>query len=227
MNAEVSELVIGAEPAAWQRVGLPSEEGVAELGGIRLVFDPARRGIASIGVVGFAGDADAMTAAFDGLPVHPASPAIGVTTVNEMSAVAVELISIASSSAERTTRALEAVTGRPGSGVGLHKGMVMGYSPLGATQAEVLEDAAAPAEAVTVGGMILIVTDIDALSARLGPDLLSVPRRAVQYGRRISAFRPAADLGAPIAVMTPAPPQKPAPHEVEEWRELRAAERRG
>jgi hypothetical protein len=51
-------------------------------------------------------------------------------------------------------------------------------------------------------GFVLNVADIDAAFERLGPDVLSPPKQAVQPGRRIASFRSAAGLGAPIALMT-------------------------
>lgn len=227
MNAVVSELVIGAEPAAWTRVGVPSEAGVAEVGGIRLVFDPVREGLASLGIAGFTGDDRDLSSAFDGLPVHPAAPAHGSTAPNEMGAVGIELLSIATSSAIRTAQALGVVTGFGAGEVRERSGMVMGYAPLGPTQAEVVESAEAPADAATLGGMIIVVADLDALTGRLGLELISEPRLAVQFDRRIATFRPAAELGAPIAAMTPAPAHAPTADEVQEWRALRAAARRG
>jgi len=204
-------------------VGLPTRGGQGQLGRIRLRFDPSRDGIASLGISGFTGDDDALRAAFDGLPVHTAAAVESPAAPNDLDCEGIELLSIFTSSATRTARAIEAATGSAPARVREHSGMVMGYVSLGTTQAEVVESADAPVDAATVGGMIIIVSDLAALSARLGPDLISEPRLAVQYERQIATFRPAAALGMPIAAMTPAPGYSPTPEQVADWRARRAA----
>ena len=52
-------------------------------------------------------------------------------------------------------------------------------------------------------GFVFIVDDLQAACARLGDDLVSAPKAAVQSGRMIASFRAAAGLGLPIALMTP------------------------
>jgi hypothetical protein len=51
--------------------------------------------------------------------------------------------------------------------------------------------------------MVLSVEDVDALATRLGPDVMSAPKPAVQPGRTIATVRAAAGLGVPFAVMSP------------------------
>ena len=50
---------------------------------------------------------------------------------------------------------------------------------------------------------MLNVDDLDGVAERLGPDVLSPPKQAVQKGRLISTFRTSAGLGLPTALMTP------------------------
>jgi hypothetical protein len=52
-------------------------------------------------------------------------------------------------------------------------------------------------------GITFTVRDLDEWVDRLGPDVLSPARTAVQPGRRIATFRSAAGLGIPIALMSP------------------------
>jgi hypothetical protein len=51
-------------------------------------------------------------------------------------------------------------------------------------------------------GLVLVVEDVDAAAARLGP-LAGTPRDAVQPGRRIVTLRREAGLGTAVALMTP------------------------
>ena len=53
-------------------------------------------------------------------------------------------------------------------------------------------------------GLAFLVEDIDATAASLGP-LCGDPRDAVQPGRRIATVRKEANLGLPVAFMTPRP----------------------
>jgi hypothetical protein len=50
---------------------------------------------------------------------------------------------------------------------------------------------------------VVIVPDLEALAERLGDDL-GASRDAVQPGRRIATVRESAELGVPVAFMSPA-----------------------
>jgi catechol 2,3-dioxygenase-like lactoylglutathione lyase family enzyme len=54
-------------------------------------------------------------------------------------------------------------------------------------------------------GLAFVVDDLDACARILG-DRLGEPRAAVQEGRRIASARRSAELGAPVAFITPALP---------------------
>ena len=54
-------------------------------------------------------------------------------------------------------------------------------------------------------GLVLNVADLDAAAARLGPELVSAPKPAVQPGRRIATVRAGAGLGVALALMSPEP----------------------
>jgi hypothetical protein len=49
----------------------------------------------------------------------------------------------------------------------------------------------------------MVVDDLYETADRLGPELLSPPRPAVQPGRHIASFRREAGLGLPVALMSP------------------------
>ena len=77
------------------------------------------------------------------------------------------------------------------------------------------EDLGSPPEE-SVWGLALDVHDIDALYAKLGPELLTKPRPAVQQGRRICAVKGGGGAqGAPpslaIAFISPSPRAPQAP----------------
>ena len=60
---------------------------------------------------------------------------------------------------------------------------------------------ASPCDA-TYWGFVLVVDDIDAASAYLGPDVVSAPKPAVQSNRVIATVRSGAGLGVPLALMS-------------------------
>jgi hypothetical protein len=55
----------------------------------------------------------------------------------------------------------------------------------------------------TMMGMVVIVDDLFGLAERLGPDVMSSPKPAVQPGRHISTVRRDVGLGTAVALMTP------------------------
>jgi hypothetical protein len=55
----------------------------------------------------------------------------------------------------------------------------------------------------TVMGVVFNVADLHDLAGRLGPDVLSAPKPAVQQGRYISSIRRKVGLGTAVALMTP------------------------
>ena len=61
--------------------------------------------------------------------------------------------------------------------------------------------------ATTMMGMVVIVADLFGLAERLGPDVLSAPKPAVQPGRHISTVRRDVGLGTAVAFMSPDGPR--------------------
>ena len=55
----------------------------------------------------------------------------------------------------------------------------------------------------TLMGVVLNVTDLFDLADRLGPDVMSLPKPAVQPGRYIATVRRDVGLGTAVALMTP------------------------
>lgn len=65
---------------------------------------------------------------------------------------------------------------------------------------EVVEDGRV--ERPALWGLVVNVADLDAFVERLGPDLVSPPKPAVQPGRGIATVRKGAGLGVALAVMS-------------------------
>jgi catechol 2,3-dioxygenase-like lactoylglutathione lyase family enzyme len=208
----VDEIVVAAEAAAWRaagfdvanggrlRVGSVALELVGESAGKRIVRC-AVRGVESESFDGLpiGRSHDAATAANGAPPRHPN----GVTKIDHVVAFTPDL--------DRTVAA--------GQALGLDLRRIRDEpAPAGSPRQAffrlgelLLEIAQAPPGSplkpdspARFYGLAFVVDDIDATAASLG-DLCSDPRDAVQPGRRIATVRKEANLGLPVAFMTPRP----------------------
>jgi hypothetical protein len=223
--AAVSELMLGASASAWQKVGLTVEDQTARVGAVTLRFAPHERGLARWGLAGLPPASRTVTG-IDGLPTTEAPAPSGPAPDNEMGATRLELITVATTSLLRTADALEAVTGEPLASVRSSAGFSVGFIRLGEVLVEIAQNNRASGDYATFAGFVIVVEQLKQLTAHLGPDVISEPRIAVQYGRHIATFRPSAGLGTPVAAMTPPPPQPPTPEQEREWTAMRLAARK-
>jgi len=207
----VHGLTVAVDAAAWERIGLRVVDGESWVGGVRLRFvDAARAG--GEGVVGWtlAGSPSA-DETIDGLETdHLTSEAADADREradrigwdHPMGATAFDHVVVMTSSLERTCGAVEASTGEPLKRVREAGAVRQGFHRLGPVVLEVVESAQVRADDASFWGFVLIVDDIDELAGRLGPDVMSLPKAAVQPGRRIASFRQQLGLGLPFAVMS-------------------------
>ncbi len=207
----VHGLTVAAEAAAWERIGLRVVDGESWVGGVRLRFvDPATAG--AEGVVGWTLAGSPSTAeridglATDHLTADEADAdrarADRIGWDHPMTATTFDHVVVMTSSLERTCGAVEASTGEPLKRVREAGPVRQGFHRLGPIILEVVESAQVRAETATFWGFVLIVDDIDDLAGRLGPEVMSLPKAAVQPGRRIASFRQHVGLGLPFAVMS-------------------------
>ena len=204
----VDELVVAADPAAWAEAGFRVEDGLCEVGSVRvrLAGEGAGKGILSWSVRGLA------RSEVDGLPTHAsdAPPATGEPHPNGV--VSVDHLVVFTPDRRRTVDALEAA------GLELRRLREGPTHPGGPTRQaffrvgevilEVIEASADspmrddPGGPARLWGLAFGVEDLDRTAARLG-ELLGEPRDAVQAGRRIATARREAGLGAAVAFITP------------------------
>ena len=107
---------------------------------------------------------------------------------------------MATTSLLRTADAIEAVTGEPLTSVRRSGDFSVGFIRLGEGLAEIAQSSRASGDHAEFGGFVIVVEQLEQLTARLGPDVISEPRIAVQYGLDIATFRTSAGLGTPLAV---------------------------
>jgi hypothetical protein len=196
-RAELVALEVGDPPEAWEALGfsvLPDR--AIELGGVRLQLGADGEGIVSWTLRGID-----RTDAIDGLPtrVIDQSVARDVVGSHPNGAIAVDHVVILTPDFDRTAAAV-AAAGMPLRREAERNGARQGFRRLGPAIMEIVQ--APDVGGTRFWGLVVIVSDLDALAERFG-DLLSEIRPAVQPGRRIAPLRSKAGLGPAVAFMDP------------------------
>jgi hypothetical protein len=150
---------------------------------------------------------DVPAADLDGLPASLSSDPPPEPVTHPNGALRIDHVVVFTPKLDRTAAALNAagielrrtreaeVEGKP---------FRQGFFRLGEVILEVVEHAGVPEGPATFWGVTFVVEDIDACARPLG-DSLGEIKDAVQPGRRIVTFRREADLGLPVAMITPEP----------------------
>lgn len=203
--SSVLELTIASPVEPWEAVGLRVVDGASWVGGIRLRFVPVGGAPAMVGwtLVGVPGGDD-RPSQIDGLETaYEDGDVEAEAWDHELGATAFDHVVVMTSSIERTCGAIETATGAPLKRIREAGAIRQGFHRLGPIIVEVVESAQVSEPTASLWGFVLIVDDLHEVCGRLGPDVLSAPRAAVQPGRFIASFRGSAGLGLPIALMTP------------------------
>jgi hypothetical protein len=198
----ITAVVVGGSAEPWEAFGFhllsaTSTESRFSLGDVVLVVDTARpAGMVSWEIT------EVQPGAIDG--IHTVSAANSLELPLEPGAVGclgVDHVVVRTNSLDVTCGAITAATGAPVKSTrDAGSGMQQAFHKLGSVVVEVVS-AAEQVEHTHLWGFVVNVSDIDALSARLGPDVLGAPKPATQPGRRIASARSGAALGVPFAVM--------------------------
>jgi hypothetical protein len=198
-ECRVGELVIECEVEPWRRIGLVVDEhGVAQVGGVRLRFVPGTRGLVGWGLV----DCPTSSDTIDGLPTHSVDAATTDAPAHPLGILGFDHVVVSTSSLERTCGAIEAATGAPLKRIREAGAIRQGFHRLGEIIVEVVETAQVTAPEASFWGFVWNLADLHESCDRLGPDLVSLPKAAVQPGRFIATVRSGAGLRLPLAFMT-------------------------
>jgi hypothetical protein len=149
----------------------------------------------------------AVVFSIDGLDTELVEPQRPVHADHPLGASSLDHVVVLTPDLERTSAAITEVTGSDLRRIrefgttrqGFHR---MGERGSGALIVELVERPEIPDGPASFWGVVLIVDDLDAAFASIGPDRLSVPKDAVQPGRRIATVRDDVGLGLPVALMT-------------------------
>lgn len=196
-GAQLASLALADPPECWHALGFEVAGSSLELGGVELAL-----GAAGEGIVGWSVRGTETETEIDGLPWLPASsepPGSGPSHPN--GAVALDHVVVATPDFDRTAVALDTA------GLGLRRirdagGFRQGFRRLGPAILELVEAKGAADGPARFWGLVVIVSDLDALTARLG-DRLGRVKPAVQPGRRIATLRDSAGLSTKVAFMDP------------------------
>jgi hypothetical protein len=201
-------------PSRWEALGFVVTDDAIALGGVRVELGAPGRGIVAWALDPTVGEIDGL-ATFDpdergratcasrkhmAQHAHVETPsAEGVRHPN--GAVGLDHVVVVTPEFDRTAAALEAA-GLPFRRIRDAGAFRQGFRRLGPAILEVVEAPTAPPGPARFWGLVVIVSDLSALSARLAEHLGQI-KPAVQPGRHIATLQSSAGLSTKLAFMTP------------------------
>lgn len=205
----VGELLIASPAEPWRRIGLPVRDDTAQVGGVRLRFVPGTGGVVGWGLVGLPEPCELI----DGLPTHEL-PELQVpvqSTGQSTGILGFDHLVVMTSSLERTCGEIERATGEPLKRIREAGAIRQGFHRLGEVIVEVVESSQISEPTARFWGFVWNVADIHEWCDRLGPDVVSLPKPAVQPGRFIATFRESVGLSVPLGIMSAPSPRASHP----------------
>ena len=203
-QARISELVVGGGAQNWASIGITFNQSLrAALGDVVLRLDPLLQpGLHSWVLQG----ADVNVENIDGVATNHAigefQIAASVRADFDLGVIGVDHVVINTPDLMRTSDALTAATGTPLKRVrDAGNNVQQGFHRLGSVIVEIVTAPTMPLGDASLWGFVLNVKDIYAVANHVGPDVLSIPKPAVQAGRLIATFRSSVGLGVPVALM--------------------------
>ena len=203
-QARISELVVGGSAQNWALIGISFDVGnCAVLGDVALRLDTSLEpGLHSWVLHG----ADVDVTNIDGVAT---SHAIGDSQIAasvrpnfDLGVIGVDHVVINTPDLMRTSDALAVATGAPLKRVrDAGNNVQQGFHRLGSVVVEIVTAPTMHQGPASFWGFVLNVKDIYAVASHVGPDVLSIPKPAVQAGKLIATFRSSVGLGVPVALM--------------------------
>lgn len=204
----IAELIVRSPVGPWERIGLRVEDGRSWIGGTCVRFVDSADGGAEAAdrqrlcgwtMVGSPSTPDTI----DGLPTTYVDDTEALSWQHPLGVTGIDHVVLMTSSIERTCGEIERVTGEPLKRIREAGPVRQGFHRFGSVIVEVVESDRVVGSTAEFWGFVMVVDDLYETAGELGPELLSSPKSAVQAGRLIASFRPAAGLGLPIALMSP------------------------
>jgi hypothetical protein len=208
-GCRVVEFLVECEVEPWERLGLLVHDGVAQVGGVRLRFVAGTGGLVAWGLADLPGTHFDGTAgstaddlAIDGLRTYMAEPSDAAAPEHPLGIAGFDHVVVMTSSLERTCGAVEAITGAPLKRIREAGAIRQGFHRLGEIIVEVVESPQVTGNVAAFWGFVWNLRDLHDACDRLGPDIVSLPKAAVQPGRFIATVRPAVGARLPLAFMS-------------------------
>lgn len=202
----VAELRLACSVESWRNLGfaITTDHGssLVHVAGLDLRFDQTPTGDIGWTLLGDSTSDEPI----DGIDTRWVTETRELDAVsNAIDIVSIDHIVIMTGDLERTSRAIDERMGLPRKRVrDAGGGVRQGFHRAGDIILEVVERPDLPTgQPASIWGLVLVVDDIDATVAWLGPDAVGSPRDAVQPGRRIASLRREVGLGLAVAFMTP------------------------
>lgn len=197
--ARIVELRVSSPVEPWQRLGLDVVDGVARIGGVALRFVDGHDGLVGWGI------ADSSTAVddIDGLATFAAVAPDGHAAPHRLRVLGFDHVVVMTSSLERTCGAIEQATGAELRRIREAGAIRQGFHRMGEVIVEVVESSQVTSSSASFWGFVWNVDDLHEVCDTLGPEVIGLPKPAVQPGRSIATVRHAVGLGLPLALMTP------------------------
>ena len=203
-QARISELVVGGEAQNWALIGISFDaSNRAALGDVALRLDTSlERGLHSWVLQG----ADVNVGNIDGVVtshvVGDSQIVVSVKADFDLDVIGVDHVVINTPDLMRTSNALTVATGVPLKRVrDAGNNVQQGFHRLGSVVVEIVTAPSMHPGPASMWGFVLNVKDIYAVANHVGPDVLSIPKPAVQAGKLIATFRSSVGLGVPLALM--------------------------
>jgi hypothetical protein len=192
-SQRLAALQIADPPDRWAALGFAVDDDRLHLGEVELQL-----GLPGEGIVAWA--LDPRVAEIDGLPVM-AKPPLSSAKAHPNGAIGLDHVVIATPDFDRTADALDHV-GLPFRRIRDAGSFRQGFRRLGPAILEVVEATTAPPGPARFWGLVVVVSDLQALSSRLAEHLGQI-KPAVQPGRHIATLRDSAGLTTKVAFMDP------------------------
>lgn len=203
-QARISELVVGGRAQNWALIGITFDlNHCAALGDVVLRLDTSLvPGLHSWVLHG----AEEAVTNIDGVATsHAVGDSQFVASVQsdfDLGVIGVDHVVINTPDLMRTSDALTAATGAPLKRVrDAGNNMQQGFHRLGSVVVEIVTSPTMHQGSASLWGFVLNVKDVYAVANHVGPDVLSIPKSAVQAGKLIATLRSSVGLGVPLALM--------------------------
>jgi catechol 2,3-dioxygenase-like lactoylglutathione lyase family enzyme len=207
-DPRVEWLTVAGESDRWRSLGLSvTADGEIALVGTSIRLVPPADDPDRLGIVGWALSGRGESGAsidVDGLSTEVVPTATPRYAPHPVGASGLDHVVVLTPDLERTSAAIAEATGCELKRVREVGSMRQGFHRIGrgGLIVELVERPDLPAGPASFWGLVLIVDDLDAACALLGPDRVSPPKDAVQPGRRIATIRADVGLGLPLALMS-------------------------